>query len=199
MNGIERISEKIMAESRQKADAILAQAEAEARDIAAKGAERAERETAAALAASEARVADIGEKARLAADLAHKKALQNERQALINETFDRALEELAALPEERYLALLVSLAVKAADDGAGGELLLNERDRDRFGETVTAEVNKRLKGTPLTLASDAAPIVGGVVVRRGRIELNCALDVIVRMLSEDSAFYVSNALFGKGA
>ncbi|MBC8576437.1 V-type ATP synthase subunit E [Yanshouia hominis] len=51
----------------------------------------------------------------------------------------------------------------------------------------------------VTLAEDCAPIPGGVVVRRGKIELNCALDVSVRMLAESMAFEVSALLFPEGA
>jgi vacuolar-type H+-ATPase subunit E/Vma4 len=79
-------------------------------------------------------------------------------------------------------------------DGEGGELLLNKKDRDAYGEAIISELaSRRIKG--VTLAPDSANITGGVIIRRNSIELNCALDVIVRMLSEETAFEVSSALF----
>ncbi len=88
--------------------------------------------------------------------------------------------------------------MRAAGDGLGGELMLNGADRAKFGETAVREANKQLSGEKLVLSERTAPIVGGVVIRRGQIEINGALDVIVRMLSEQEAYAVSGILFGQG-
>ena len=197
MNGIENISEQIMQDARANADKILREAEEAAALIAQEAKVRAENEIAAAKTISAVRAADIEEKGKLTASLDRKKQISSEKQKLINEAFHRALETLCGLPAERYEALLILLAVKAAGDGEGGELLLNEKDRAAYGEKVLAKANTKLS-VPLTLAKDTAAIVGGVVVRRGLIELNCALDALVHMLSEESAIEVANALFGKG-
>ncbi len=197
MNGIEKISETIMADARQRADAILAEAAAAAAAIAKDGDARIARDVASAREAYEQRAVDIEEKSRLASGLEHKKMLAAQRQSLIGETFDKALDALVNLPDDRYRALLVKLASDALSDGLGGELLFNECDRKKHGDAVLAQLKDKVKGS-ITAADDLVPIVGGLVVRRGKIELNCALDVIVRMLSEQAAFEVSNALFGKG-
>jgi vacuolar-type H+-ATPase subunit E/Vma4 len=199
MNGIEIISDKILSEAHQKAAAAIAEAEQAARAAACEMAERAERDAAAVLEAARLRCLDIGEKARLAAELERKKCVASEKQALIGQVFEQALEQLVNLPKEKYRALLVSLAAKAAEDGEGGELLLNARDRAEHGPAVVDALAARVKGRPLTLSDDCAAIPGGVVVRRGRVELNSALDVIVRMLSEEVAPEISRALFPQGA
>lgn len=54
-------------------------------------------------------------------------------------------------------------------------------------------------GRLVFLAEDTANILGGVVVRRGKIELNCDIGVTVRILSEEMAAEVSEKLFPKGA
>ena len=197
MNGIEKISETILADAKQRADAVLAEAEASALALRKDAHARITRDTDAALAASGFRAADIEEKSRLASGLERKKMLQGERQRLISEAFDKALDALVNLPDERYRALLVKLAKDALSDGLGGEILLNKRDFSPHGEAVLKAIQSEV-GAEVTLSADTAPIIGGLVIRRGKIELNCALDVIVRMLSEQAAFEVSNALFGKG-
>ena len=197
MNGIEKISEAILTDAKKRADAVLAEAEASALGIRKDAQTRIARDTAAALSSSKLRAADIEEKSRLASGLERKKMLQGERQNLIGEAFDKALDALVNLPDDRYRALLVKLAKDALSDGLGGELLLNKRDLAKHGEAVQKAIQSEV-GAEVTLSADTAPIVGGLVIRRGKIELNCALDVIVRMLSEQAAFEVSNALFGKG-
>lgn len=66
-------------------------------------------------------------------------------------------------------------------------------------ESMKTAAEDLSQGKRISLADDCAPILGGVVIRRGKIELNCAIEVTVRMLSESMAFEVSDLLFPKGA
>lgn len=241
MNGLDNISNKILAEAEDQAKEILAGAERQAAEIAEKSEADAARELAEGRRAIEARRADLAEKARLAASLEHRRLLATTRQELIGQVFSTALDRLIHLPAEEYRRLLILLAEQALADGEGGELLFNERDRAAHGDAVVSAINAKLvsgkvsqvtgsvqgvvetvrrgglptidslkqsvksaaeglsQGRLVALAEDCAPIPGGVVVRRGKIELNCALDVSVRMLAESMAFEVSALLFPEGA
>ena len=177
MNGINIISDRIMSEAKEKAAQITAEAD-----------------STAAVESAKQRSVDIEEKARLSAELERKKMLSNVKQEMIKQAFDVALKRLVSLPQDKYRALLLSLIEKAVADGKGGELLLNKNDLASHGEALAGELNSRgVKG--VTLAKDTVDISGGVIIRRGSIELNSALDVIVRMLSQEAALEVSNALF----
>lgn len=65
----------------------------------------------------------------------------------------------------------------------------------RVAEDVKAGFSKKM----VTLSDETADITGGVVVRRGKIEYNCDIAVIIRILSEEMAPEVHNKLFPKGA
>lgn len=194
MNGLQNISNKILADANLKADAIIAEAEQNAAKILADSKKRADAEVAATQKESAARCADVVEKARLVSELEGKKLISNARQQMIAQTFKTAQERLISLPEAEYRKLLVSLASDVLSDGKGGEVLLNAKDRAAHGQALAEALNGRA-----TLAADAAPIVGGLIIRRGKIEYNCALDVLVRMVSEKVAPEVSSALFPEGA
>lgn len=194
MNGLTNISDKILADAKQKADSIIAEAELSAATILADSKKRAANDAEAVLKLSAARCADAEEKARLASQLEGKKLVSNERQQMISIAFSTALQRLTSLSENEYRKLLLSLANDVLSDGLGGELLLNERDHAAHGKELIAAFNGAV-----TLAPDFAPIIGGLIIRRGKIEYNCALDVIVRMVSEKVAPEVSEALFSKGA
>ena len=240
MNGLDNISNKILEEAREQANAILADADRQAAEIKAKAAEDAQRELEEGRRAIEARRADLAEKARLSASLEHRRLLANARQEMIGQAFSAALDRLIHLPDEQYRHLLVSLAEQALADGEGGELLFNERDRAAHGEAVVSALNAKTlsgkitqvsgsvqevvdtvrrgslptlgtiresfrsaadglsAGKLVSLSDDCAAIPGGVVIRRGKIELNCSLDVSVRMLSESMSFMVSQLLFPEG-
>ena len=236
MNGIENIANKIQAEADLKAEAIINEAAAQAKQITDAVAKRIVDDVVNAREVIRMRVEDVAQKAEQAAAMERRKLLAAERQALIGEAFDKALERLLSLPEEEYLALLVSLTEKAVFDGEGGEILLNPTDRELYGEQLVREINgyittgkfasakKLVTGAierafsgdlasisklvenkeafgakKVALAQDTVNIVGGVIIRRDKIELNCALDSIIRMLSQESASIVFEALFPKGA
>lgn len=194
MNGLENISNKILSDAKLKADALIAEAEQNAAKILADSKKRAGAEAEAALKDSAARCADVEEKARLVSELEGKKLVSNARQQMISLAFQTALERLLALPEADYRRLLVALANDVLADGKGGEVLLNAKDRTAHGQALS----QALEGKA-TLAADNAPIVGGLIIRRGKIEYNCALDVLVRIVSEKVAPEVSSALFPEGA
>ena len=194
MNGINIISDKIMSEAREKAAQIVSEANEQANLILDETSSRAEVESDRIIESARLRAADIEEKARLASELEAKKMLSNVRQDMIRQTFELTLKRLVSLPQEDYCSLLLSLAEKAVADGNGGELLLNKSDRENHGAAVISALEAR-KIKNVTLAKDTVDISGGIIIRRGSIELNSSLDVIVHMLSQDAAFEVSNALF----
>ncbi len=194
MNGIENISAKITEQANKKAEEILAQAKAQSEQILADAQAQADAEADSATKTADSRAQDVLTKAVLSAGIESRKRLSAERQRIISIAFDRALDTLSQLTGVKYIALLTRLVQDACSDGLGGELLLNEEDRRKYGSKVikAAEV----KG--LVLSKETAPIKGGLIIKRGNIELNCALEVLVRILEEEMAPEVSKALFGEG-
>ncbi len=199
MNGIENISNRILDEAKEKARLILEEAGREAQRIEADGRAKADAELDIIRKAGSAKVADIEEKARLNSAMETRKIISAEKQALIQSAFDKALEHLLALPQDEYVELLAKLAANACADGQPGELLLSARDLAACGESVLKSAKKLAPNTDLTLSSDTAAIRGGLVIRRGKVEINCALEVSIRMLQEEISGEVATCLFGKGA
>ena len=140
MNGLDNISNKILAEAEDQAKEILAGAERQAAEIAEKSEADAARELAEGRRAIEARRADLAERARLAASLEHRRLLATTRQELIGQVFSTALDRLIHLPAEEYRRLLILLAEQALADGEGGEQMLpDERDSLPYHRDAPAE------------------------------------------------------------
>jgi len=135
---------------------------------------------------------DSREKAALSAVQEGRKQLNTEKQKLIASVFDKALETLLSLEDEQYLALLCQLTRQAASDSKGGQIMLNAKDKERFGQALLTE----FAPMGLTLCDETANIAGGVVIRRGKIEINCALEEMIRSLSDEKSFAVASVLFG---
>ena len=62
---------------------------------------------------------------------------------------------------------------------------------------VVTGANALLQGTAmLSLASDTAEIQGGLILRDGQVEVNCAFETQLRLLRESLAGQVAQTLFG---
>ena len=218
MNGIEKITARIEADCQADVAAILAEGQAKADKVKAEYAEKA---AAQAKAAEEAGVQAAQrqlERLESAAQMDAKKQLLAAKQACLDDAFAGAKQKLLAMDDDQYAALLAKLAVNAAKSGRE-EIVLSQRDRDRVGAMVVSKANAilaeasapgvagtlnrvvtganaLLQGTAqLSLSKDTADIEGGLILRDGNVEVNCAFETLLRMLREDMAAQVAGILF----
>ena len=193
MNGIDKVAARIVSDAQQEASALKAEAEARAAELkdAADWHANELRETlrsegeAAAEKQYELLVASAETEAR-------KDTLQV-KQELISRAFDMAVDYLRTMDGGQYVKLLSSLALQASETGAE-EIILNPEDRDKYGEAIVAEVQKA--GKQLSLSKETRPIVGGLILSQGRIEVNCALDTLAAQRRSELSGEAARLLFG---
>lgn len=117
MNGIDKIIGRISGDAQAEIDAILAQANAEAVDIAAQYEAQGKAEADAILARGEKSAAERGERMASVAQLECRKANLAAKQEVLDKAFEAAKQKLLALPQDQYIALLADLAVQASSTG----------------------------------------------------------------------------------
>lgn len=219
MNGIEKITERIIAEAKaaeaaaladakQKADGILAEGEREAEEIRDRIVDRAAREGESTFPAP-----NDAAMTRRNTDLAV-------RGEMIDEAFAQAFAQIRALPAEEYLsllcrflgdALLEQLAAAAesralhgdeVEDVAVYEVLLNDVDRRTLGQSLIDETRRQLIGradpaalAKLTLSGKTVNITGGVILRYGDVESNCSFETVFAQVRADREAEVGRILF----
>jgi len=196
---LEHILERIVADAKAEAAGIEAKGDEDAQRILAdadvEAGEIRERIVAKARREAEERAARIMTLARLEARNSRLAA----KQEAIEEAFCAALQRLRALPPEQYRDFLLSQVLAAASQGSE-ELILAPEDRDRFGPGLVAEANEALRraGRPasLKLADETRPIAGGVILRRGEVEVNCTFETALRLVHDDLVPAVARCLFG---
>ncbi len=195
MNGIEKIAGRINEDAQREIDAITAKAQAEADEITARYQAQAEKESADILARGRQNAEERVERLASVAQLEAKKMTLAAKQFVLGEAFDEALKQLTELPEEKYVALLAALAVKAARTGKE-KLILSPADRSRYGVKVANMANGALgeKGK-LTLAEETRDIKGGLLLSDGDVEVNCAFETLVRLTRNQIAGDVAKVLF----
>jgi V/A-type H+-transporting ATPase subunit E len=194
MKGTENIIAHIQADAKEQADAILAQAEQQCAGIRADYEKKAKdsygEKIRAGVSGCQDRVDSMDRIARMEA----RKGILALKQQMVAESFDRACEMLVNLPEEQYVAFLANLAAKASVSG-DEEIILNERDKAAVGAGLLKAVNAKLADGRLTLADECGSFAGGLILRRGSVEVNCTAELLVELCRSDMSADIAKILF----
>ena len=198
MEGIEKITAKILSDAQADIDQLNAQTQEKADAIARQARAQADKETADILARGQKAADERLERLSSAAQMEKRKLALAAKQEVLGEAFDLALDKLCSLPEEDYIALLTRLAVEASETGKE-QLIFSEADRARVGKQVVIAANEQLEkaGKPakLTLSEEARPFQGGLYVQDGSVEVNCTFAALLRVQREHTAKDVAAILF----
>ena len=182
MDNIQKITERILADGREEAQRIMADAKTRCTEIAARSDKAAQDEYWRLFKKGTAEAALHLERLGSAAQLEAKKQMLREKQELLAETFEKAVAMLCALPDDVYTAFLARLASDASDAGTE-EIVLNGSDRERLGTAVRDKANALLsaKGRrgSLRLSETTRAIRGGPILTSGSIEMNCSIEALV--------------------
>lgn len=149
MNGIEKITQQIAADTQAQVQETLSLAQAEAAGITASYQAQADA-LEKSLAEKGAQAAQQRE-ARLAsmAQMEARKLTLAAKQEMVSKAFDKALEDLLNLPDDQYVDLLVGLILKGVRTGRE-QVIFSAKDRSRFGKVAVTRANE-------ALAKEAAP------------------------------------------
>ena len=190
MNGIDTIIQRLNTDAKAETDALLEKARQEAAAVAARYQAQADKEAADLAARNERLAAEREERLISAAQMEARKTVLAAKQAVMEETYAKALEKLRNLSETRYVELLL----QAAPHGVG-EVLFSAQDRETVGQAAVDAANGK-SGGKLTLSGETAPIQGGFILKDGNVEVNCAFDTLVRLQKAETAGQVAQRLFG---
>lgn len=219
MTGLEKITERILADAKERARVILEDARNDCRRVAASFAERAEAMRDEITARAQQEGEDMIARARSAAAMTRRNILLAAKARILDETFAAARAEICDTDFGKYKELLIALLSCALLDQAKSEaeslalgdevaefdtfeVLLNETDRERFGATVlegARRVTERRIGAARTaklrLSEECADIEGGLILRYGDIEINCSITVLLAQMRRELEGRISAILF----
>lgn len=219
MTGLEKITERILTDAKERARGILEDAQEECRKMADNYAERAERirEEIAERAIREGE--DLVARARSAAAMTRRDILQAAKSRMLDEAFEAAKAQICATDYGKYRELLVALLSCALIEQAKNEreslemgdeiaefdtfeVLMNEDDRARFGSYVldgARRTTERRIGSERTaklrLSDTAVDIDGGLILRYGNTELNCSISALLSEMRRELESRIASVLF----
>ena len=208
MNGIDKITQRIGADTQAEIDRILADAAAQAEAAADKFRTQAEAEDRDLLAKSERAAAEREERLVSAAQMEARKTLLTAKQEMVERAYQRAAllvrasstgrEEVVFSPEDREGAgkAAVARANELLAKEAAPELPLGDGVVANLLNKVAAGVSAFAQGTAmLAVSEETRDISGGFILKDGRIEVNCTFDALVRAEREQTAGEVAKLLF----
>ena len=220
MTGLEKVIGKIIADAEADARAILDKAQAECETIKAKYAAETEVEIEKLKDECDRECQALIIRARSSAAMAKRNAILEARAKLIDDAYASAEKIIRNMNGDQYLELLHKMlrsSMKNQLEGeaeslrlygedispAAYEVVLNSRDRDTYGEKLLATYRtgygSRISPAVLAklrLATDTAPIDGGIILRCGPVETNCSLAMLMAENRRDTEAKVSSILFG---
>ncbi len=195
MTGLESILKDIEQESAKATGAILDEAKAKASEIIAAARKEIKGEIDQIQRDSDRRVADMASNGEFAVRLHERQSLLSEKQTMIKEVLDTALQQAKDLPDGAYFDLLIKIASVNAHEGEG-EILLNEKDAKRAPSDFESKVNAALSsGKKLTVSKANAEIQSGFLLRYGDIEENCSFEEILSAKRDELTDTVRQILF----
>ena len=200
MDGINKITERIAVEAREEISAMQAETTEKCRSIKEAYDKAAQEEywkmINAGVKDCELQVKRLGS----TATMESKKNILSMKQGAGADVFDKAVDRLCTLPEDKYVDFLASLAASAASTGLE-ELVFNARDKYGCAKAVTKAANELLKKRglypKLTISELTGNFKGGLMVKQGDIEMNCTIEKLVELSRSELAPKVAELLFAE--
>ena len=192
MKGTEKIIAHIQADAKAQADAVMAEAEQKCAEVRAVYEEQASRLYSDKIRDGVKACQDQEDGALRISRMEARKSVLAVKQEMVEKSFALAAEMIVSLPADRYVAFLAALAGRASGTGEE-ELILNSRDKEAIGDRLLEAVNA--DGAHMTLAEETRDITGGLILRRGSIETNCSVELLVELCKGELSSKLADILF----
>lgn len=192
MKGTEKIIAHIEADAQAQADAVLGEARQRCEAIKARFDDKAARLYSDRIREGVKACQDQEDSALRISRMEARKSVLSVKQEMVEKSFDLAVQQIVALPDEKYTAFLANLVKKAGPAG-DEEIILNAADRARVGEALLKAVNAN--GAKMKLSDETRDIKGGLILRRGSIETNCSVELLVELCRGELSAKLADVLF----
>jgi V/A-type H+-transporting ATPase subunit E len=197
MSGADKIIEKIIQDAEEKAVGYIRSAEERAARIIADTEQEARINLENRLQKAYSEAENL--KARIISidELESRKTKLTVKQKVLSRAFELALERLADMPDNRYRQMIVEMILPLVEEGTQ-EITLSGRDKKRL-DGIDDDINRRLsecgKKGSVSISADEGTFLGGFILKRGKIEVNCTLETLVNTRKSELEKEVADILF----
>ena len=179
MAGIDRITDQIREEAENTGKQIVEEAGMQEETLKRENRETIQKELEKARRTGEKRAGKLLEKSRSAAVREQNFGLLAEKQKLIRQTLDQAMERLENLEEETYFGLILQMVPKWAEERKG-LIRFSPRDKKRLPGNFQKELDRvcREEKREVKIHEKTQEIAGGFILVYGGVEVNCSFEAL---------------------
>ena len=197
MSGLDEILTLIEEQQKQTEESIIKAARKKAESILSEGNEKADKAYKDYLDNAKISAEKEFENSCVSVDSSMKRKLLSCKVGLINDTIEKTIAKLKALPDKEYFELLIRLISRHIRPGKG-ILSLCSNDLNRlpsdFGKQITDLAAK--DGGTIELSKEPADIEDGFILSYGLISENCSFRAIIEADKDEIRDTAARALFG---
>jgi len=195
---IKDIKEKIISDAKNEANKIIEEANSRAKEIK----EKAEKESIVIKVEILNKINQeiLLKKGKIIteANLEAKKNILSTKQEIIDNTFNKALDEIIKLDNKLYCNFIKKIILDNVERG-DETIFISLFDKDKISKDFIREINYELeakgKKGNLNLSPSYLQIKGGVVIGSNNIRKNSSLELIFKKVREELEIEISQYLF----
>ncbi|MGI5851808.1 MAG: hypothetical protein GX340_04280 [Clostridiales bacterium] len=197
MNGIDRISERILKDARAEAARIIEEAQERARSLKEDRVGQVEKENEKYNRESILRAEEHKRRMLAMAGLEMRKEVLAAKQELIDHVMEKAGEAIMEMPREEYRHIVTQMLLEAAQGHE--EVYFSVADEARLDQSIVDEVNELLRARgrkgELKLSPRREEFHGGFILRTGGMEINNTFGALIRMSRDEVESQLAKILF----
>lgn len=186
-----KIIDKILSDSRERAEKIIADAEAKSKSILDSARIEAEAYSSTTLKKLDEEREAIISRRETVANLEARKIELGAKQRVIDEVFNRALKRLVELPEKEYQDLIVGMLEHAED----GDIVTVKKSCKSMLPKVFFTSYSKLKGIKLGYNTQGGSFEGGMVLSNGKVDKNFTFEAELDELKSEILPKIVEKLF----
>lgn len=194
MKGTEKIIAHIQADAKASADAILEEAKKQCAAINKDYEQKAEECYGEKIRVGVKACEDLVESKDRIAQMESKKNILSLKRELVEECFDKAREQILSMSSKEYTEFITKLVVRSCTTG-DEQVILNEKDKKAIGAEVVKAANAQIKNGKLSLSDETGDFSGGVILKRGAVEVNNTLDLLINLCRNELSSQLAKVLF----
>ena len=195
---IKDINEKIISDAQIQADKIITQAEDKTKEIIKKGKEEADNIKNIILGKNNQEASLKKNKILTEANLEARKTILLEKQKIMEDAFNKALESILKLDDKDYHNFIKKLILDNIEKG-DETIFIASSDKNKISKDFIEDINKTLevkdKKGELKLSTSYLPIQGGVIIGSGKVRKNISLELLLKKVREESEIEIGKYLF----
>lgn len=193
MNGTEKIIAHVMADAKDQAGAILAEAEKQCAEITADYTNKAAALFEKKMEEGKKAIEDSEQSRSRLTTMEGKKSILALKQEMVEKSFKRACEMILSMDDKAYTDFLTKLILSSSSTG-DEKIIFNEKDRKKFAENAVAEANRQ-KNAHFTVADETGDFLGGVMLKRGSVTVNNTVELLIDLKKSEMAGELAKLLF----